>query len=99
MYVLSSSWFLNRVMILFIFKMQDMHSPNLSRIRNNITSFSKHCVLLPWGFRVNWLLVTRVLFVHRVSPTPKAALLWACGRIPAAAREEVTQPVGSGRGA
>lgn len=57
MHVLSSPLFQNRAMILFVFKMQDMHSSNLSGI-HNITSFSKCRALLPQGYLVNRLAAT-----------------------------------------
>lgn len=97
MHVLSSSLFQNRVMIFFIFKMQDMYSSNLSRI-HNIASFSERCALLPQGLQMNWLLLTRALFAQGEPHSLKPALLPACGRVPAGAREEVTQPSGKWEG-
>lgn len=72
MHALSSSLFQNSVMILLIFKMQDMYSSNLSRI-HNITSFPKRRALLPRGYRVKWLLLTEPA-LPRVNPTPGALL-------------------------
>lgn len=81
MHVLSSSLFQNSVMILLIFKMQAMYSPNLSRIRN-ITSFPNRCALMPRGYPVNWLLLRQArlplssLSWPRVNPTPLLSSMW-----------------------
>lgn len=80
--------------------MQAMYSSNLSRIRN-ITSFPKRRALMPRGYPVNWLLLRQAqlplssLSWPRVNPPPCSP---ACGRVPAAAREEVTQPSGKWEG-
>lgn len=98
MHVLSSPLFQNRAMILFVFKMQDMHSSNLSGI-HNITSFSKCRALLPQGYLVNRLAATN----QNASPAqgearPLKAALRSLWEVPAAAREEVTQPSGKWEG-
>lgn len=67
--VLSSSLFQNSVMILFLFKMQDMYSSNLSRIYN-ITSFFNAVLHCLGGTECTAAFNQSSLSLLRVNPTP-----------------------------